>query len=286
MTIDVNEFLDLQNASSVPGNQKDSIFKSIYIGGVQRQENGVTLLPGHLHVKDFPPLYNQNELYMVILYTKRILVKEKQSPQGRTLLCTSYMQGPPPWQGTAHGPCGRTAAERSADPFCATCKNHLIVAGVLTNKIGSPIKDDEGNLVFGFMRGRGVKYVPISDYVRSLSEMDPPYVIFKDKEDFERSVVNKMKVVTNISPGTIDSKYGPKSIFKLSVGNTVPQEAALRYLRLAKEHLEDFDNKFDWSRNATTSSEIQDDTPPVMSEPPSDGNDELENMDMDFDLNF
>ncbi|GIU68983.1 MAG: hypothetical protein KatS3mg002_0219 [Candidatus Woesearchaeota archaeon] len=256
--VNVSEFLDLQTASAPVQGAKESIFKSIYIGGTPRTENGIQLIPGKLQVKDVPELYNKDELHMVILYTKRILVKEKNTPQGKTLLCMSYLNTNPP-KGTAHGPCGRTAAERAADPFCATCKSHLIVAGVLTQPNGTPIKDSDGELVFGFIRGRGVKYVPISDYVRSLTQMELPYRIFsEDQESFERSVANKMKIVTRIVPSTTNTKFGIKQIFKLEPGNIIPKEACLKYMNLAKTKLPDFDEKFDWSRQINNTNNNQD----------------------------
>lgn len=252
--MDFSQFAGLEEtgyAEKTPKSPENEMFHSCYIGGQTREnESGVEEEAGKLQIRGVS--YNHDKVYMIVTHVKEILVKEGKNDKGwNTLECFSYKNGPPPWKGFAHGPCGRNSAERAADPFCATCKAQILMAGILTDKNGKPQTDEDNKPVFIFIRGKGTKYGNVADYLGELSKMDlsPVFKPVTEKSTkFEKSVVNKMRFVTNVGIGTTKTRYGIKQVFSFETGKELPIEVVQKLLTVANDTLEEFNEKFDWTR--------------------------------------
>ena len=120
---------------------------------------------------------------------------------------------------------------------------------MLCSADGRPILKD-GEKIFVFLRGKGVKYGAISDYMTELYklDLDPMFPVTEESKRFEKSIVNHKRFVTTISVGNTDTKYGIKDIFSLKRGKEIPKENVTKILQIAKDNLEKFNDKFDWSR--------------------------------------
>lgn len=200
--------------------------------------------------------YNKEMLHMIITHTKQVLVKaERDAKSGReTVKCFSFQQGPPPWQGTHQNhQCGTNSAERAADPWCQQCRAQMIVVGILCDAAGQPVKKEDGKPTFIFLRGKGMKYAPIADYLSEMAGLDlEPFFEPQTEESkrFEKSVVNNKRFVTSINIEEVPSNYGPKKVFKLTAGLQIPNEAVAKILELAKKALDKFNEKFNWTTNS------------------------------------
>lgn len=231
---------------------EEEFFHSCYIPGKVRENHiGVKEIPGSLQIRGVE--YNQDEVYFIITHTKQILSKDDEQKN----VCFSYQDGPPPWQGTNHGPCGRNKAERSTDSFCVSCKAQLIVAGIMTDAQGNPRKDANGKPLFMFLRGKGMKYSNVSEHIGKFTqlEMSPLFTPESDEsKHFEKTVTNKMRYVTKVTRGTAPSKYGEKDVFVLEPVLQIPNEAALEILNIAKKTKEKFDDKMNWTKRSKAKS--------------------------------
>lgn len=253
--MDFNLYADLEEtgyADRTPKDPKNEMFHSCYIGGQTRtNESGIQEIAGKLQIRGVS--FNHDNIYMIITHVKDVLVKEGKNERGwNTLECFSYKNGPPPWNGIAHGPCGRNSAERAMDPFCASCKSQIIIAGILTDVNGKPSVDDNKKPIFIFLRGKGTKYGNVSDYLGELSRMDlsPVFTPVTDKSSkFEKAVVNKMRFVTKIGIGNTTTKFGVKQVFSLETGKELSIEVTTKLLKAANDTLSEFSDKFDWSKN-------------------------------------
>jgi hypothetical protein len=151
--------------------------------------------------------------------------------------------------------CGKTSAERAANPFCVKCKAQIIVAGILCDKNGVPQRNAEtGAPVFGFIRGKGMKYSNVSGIVNTYATMDVNPPIFDTSEEakrIEKLIVNHKRFVTKVSMGTAPSNYGDKDVFEFEVGAQIPVENTLKILEIAKKVNEKFIEKFDWSKGTS-----------------------------------
>ena len=123
-----------------------------------------------------------------------------------------------------------------------------------------PLKDNKP--IFVFIRGKGTKYSNVSDYLGNLynEELSP---IFEppteQSKEFEKSVVNNKRFVTNIAKGEASSRYGMKNVFVLNKGMELQKDNVLQILQLSKKTLDKFNEKFDWStgRAAATAGQPQ-----------------------------
>ena len=190
---------------------------------------------------------------MIITHVKTILVKTKSIPGKDDITeCFSY-QSEKPWKGTCGKECGVNSASRAADPFCSPCKSNMIIAGILCDNTGRPLTPD-GKPVFIFIRGKGVKYGSISDYLTSLYKLDLDPVFTPATEEskrFEKSIVNHKRFVTRISVGNQETRFGLKNVFDFEKGREISKENVQRILQAAKDTLERFNEKFDWSKTLT-----------------------------------
>jgi hypothetical protein len=262
------EYQDLQGTGYQGGSgeataPEDEFFHSVYISGKPRDNHlGIKEQSGKFQVRGVE--YNLDEVNLVITHTKDILVKVKQQKgKGEITECFSYKEGAPPWHGTTPlssggpRPCPMTSAERAANDFCNPCRAQILLAGIYCKSDGSPILTEEKKPVFVFIRGRGMRYSNVSDYLNDLyneEELSPVFEPVTDQSKaFEKSVVNNKRFVTKVTSTEEESSYGNMvNIFVLERGPQIPNTAVLKILKLSKETVEQFNEKFDWSKRKQT----------------------------------
>lgn len=237
--------------SKQPLPPEQEFFHSLYIAGKSRKNHiNVMEKAGLLQIRGVE--YNLEVVNMIISHVKPILVKESTVNNRTSTECFSYQSGEWPWKGISGRTCGKTSAERAAEPYCANCRSQILVAGIYTDEAGKPIKTAESKApIFMFLRGKGTKYGNISSYLSEMSklELDPIFQpVTEQSKKFESSVVNNKRYVTKISIGTVSSKYGDKEVFVLEKGPELQKEVVFEILKISKKTLEKFNEKFDWGR--------------------------------------
>ena len=238
---------------------EDEFFHSVYTTGKSRDNHlGIKEQSGKLQVRGVE--YNLEEVNLVITHTKDILAKIKsQKGKGEVTECFSYKDGAAPWHGTtklADGsarPCPMTSAERASNDFCNPCRAQILIAGIYCKSDGSPILTEDKKPVFIFVRGKGMRYSNVSEYLNDLyneEELSPIFEPVTDQsKQFEKSVVNNKRFVTRITKGEEESSYGNMvNIFELERGPEIPKTAVVKILKLSKETVAQFNEKFDWSK--------------------------------------
>ena len=262
MTNSFEDYQDLsgvgfQGGSSEPIAPEDEFFHSVYIAGSLRKNHlNIEEIPGKIQIRGVE--YNLDEVHMVITHTKDILAKITSANKRDNVECFSYKDGAPPWYGTSQLPngnrrgCPQTSAERAANDFCNTCKAQILLAGIYCDKNGSPILTDEKKPIFIFIRGKGTKYSGVSEYLndRFNEDLDPIFEpVTEQSKAFEKSVVNNKRFVTRITKDETKTSHGNTvSIFKLEKVEEIPKDAVLKVLKLSKDTLDKFNEKFDWSK--------------------------------------
>lgn len=237
----------------VPVAPEDEFFHAVYISGQQRQNSaGGTEMPGKLQIRGLRN--NLDEVNMVITHIKQVLVKSIQSKDGRgeKLECFSYQNGNPPWKSTSGNLCGKNAAERATNPFCTSCRSQIIITGLyLDEKTGRPFLVDK-KPVYIFIRAKGVKYGNVATYLADLAKRDDlePMVtpVTPESKEFEKRQINHKRFITKITVGKQSTNYGMKDVFELTAGDPLTVDNVKSILNKAKETMEQFKEKFDWSR--------------------------------------
>lgn len=261
MTANLDDFTGLEGTGYSGGGSKPQIppeeefFHSVYIAGQTRDNHiQITEEAGKIQIRGVE--YNLNEVNFVITHTKDILVKEVSKQGRQSTECFSYKSTPsPPWYGTTTVDgkprvCPVNSQERSMSDFCNPCRSQIIVAGIYCSANGTPIKKD-GKPIFVFIRGKGMKYKNVSDYLSDLynEDLSPIFEPQTDQtKEFEKSVVNQKRFVTKLTAGKADSKWGKKDVFILERGPEIPKEGVINILKLSKQTLDNFIEKFDWSK--------------------------------------
>ena len=236
---------------------EEEFFKSVYIAGVTRKNHiNVEEIAGKLQIRGLE--YNVEEVNMVITHTKEILVREAAKGTRDLYSCFSFKDGAPPWHGTtqiADGrqrPCPPTSPERAVNDFCKLCKGQILVAGIYCKADGSPVTDPEGKPVFIFLRGRGVKYGNISQYLGDMFKEDLAPIfepVTEQSQAFEKAVVNNKRFVTKVGIGIYTTQsYGDKNVFTLEKGPQMDKDSVMNILKVSKQTLEKFNEKFDWAK--------------------------------------
>lgn len=236
-----------------PTRPEDEFFHSVYISGISRKNSsGITEQAEKLQIRGVE--YNLESLNMMIIHTKVILAKLKIEDKKEVLQCFSYQEGLSP-KGTSGITCGKNAAERATNDYCVNCRSQIIMAGIYCNEKGDPIADEQGKPIFVFLRGKGMKYSAIADYLSECSKRDDLEPFFNpatsESLKFEKAVVNNKRAVTKIGIDTVDSKYGLKRVFKLQIGESVSNKSTMDILKLAKRTLDKFNEKMNWANNMT-----------------------------------
>jgi hypothetical protein len=258
------EYADLESTgheSREPIKPEDEFYHSVYISGKTRKNHiGTTEEVGKFQVRGVE--YNLDQVNLIITHTKDLLVKENQSGGRQNIECTSFKPGLPPWYGTSRlqsgdpRQCPQTSAERAVNDYCSPCRSQIVVAGIYCSPDGNPILSGEKKPIFLFIRGKGMKYSNVSNYLGDLFKLDlnPIFEPVTDQSQlFEKKVVNNKRFVTNITKGTAPSQYGDKDVFVLQTGTELPKEVVLKILDASKKTLDKFNDKFDWSKRVSTS---------------------------------
>jgi hypothetical protein len=260
------EYTDLMTTGHVGAKEQiapeDEFFHSIYISGKTRKNHiNIEEVAGKIQVRGVE--YNLDEVNMIITHTKELFLKEKTVQGRQSTECFSYKPGPPPWYGTTRlqdgspRPCPQTRADRALVEFCAPCRSQIVVAGIYCKADGSPILTDEKKPIFVFIRGKGTKYKNVSEYLNDMFKLDLTPLFDPPSEQslrFEKSVVNNKRFVTTIRKGIASTKnYGDKDVFVLAKGKELAKEVTVKILEVSKNTLEKFNEKFDWSKKASSS---------------------------------
>jgi hypothetical protein len=255
---------------------EEEFFKSVYIAGITRVNHiNIEEVAGRLQIRGLE--YNLDEVNMVITHTKPILVREPDQGSRDLYSCFSYKTGNGPWHGTTKlpdgndRPCPPTAPERAINDFCGPCKAQIIVAGICCKTNGSPVIDAEGKPVFIFLRGKGVKYGNISGYLDEMFQLDLPPIfepVSAKSQEFEKIAVNNKRHVTRITMGMTGTRYGDKNVFVLGKGPPLDKESVMNILKVSKQTLEKFHEKFDWSRKRQVAAPTAEGVLPMDVDPP------------------
>lgn len=256
--VDFKQYEDLaETGANAPKKQvdpKDEVFKSLYIAGALREDEttGIKTTPGLLQIRGLKN--NLEEAHLIITHVKNVLVNEKQDPinnKKTKMVCFSYQSGPRPWNGTSGRMCGNNRNERMADEFCKTCRTHIIVAGVYCDEDGQPFLNENKKPEFLFLRGKGMKFKNLSDYIHELSQLELDNFFDDDSDEarrFEKMVVNNKRFVTKVGVTMAESNYGNKFVYSLEKGKELEKGTTEKILSLSKKTLDEFNEKFDWSK--------------------------------------
>lgn len=261
----IEEYADLYatgHESKEPIAPEDEFFHSVYIAGTQRT-NHINIVEeiGKLQVRGVE--YNKDSIHIIITHTKQILAKITRSPttQRDTVECFCYQEGGPPWKGTSGRACGVNSAERAADSFCNICRAQMIVSGIYCDEKGKPFLTEDNKPTFVFLRGKGMKYSGVAEYLNEMSRKEGLEPIFtpetEETKKFEKAVVNNKRFVTEVTITEAKSQFGMKKVFQLLPGAQLPNKTVMDILKIAKQTVDSFNEKMDWSRNLNVSSYAQ-----------------------------
>jgi hypothetical protein len=253
--------MGVEYKESVTTDPKDEFFHSLYIAGKSRKnEEGIVEKPDMLQIRGIE--YNKDEVHIVTMHVKKVLVKNITENKREKLECFSYKEGTQ-WKGTSGRVCGINSGERAQNDYCKPCREQLIVSGVYCTPEGKPIVNSEGKPIFLFIRGKGTKYSNISSYLNDMymKEFEPVFTPpTAESLSFEKRVVNPMRVVTKISIGFTDSAFGQKTVFELTAGNELDPHSVMEILKITKKTKEEFDLKMDWSKKKSNAASGYGDT--------------------------
>jgi len=229
------------------------LFHAAYIGYTAR-ENHIKIIEesGKLHVRGVE--YNLDELNMIIVLSKKIQTKTERVNNQDRIECFSFQGGALPFKGTSGNICGLNKNERSMNPFCEPCKSQIIVCGIYCDAQGSPIKDNEGKPIFIFIRGKGMKYMNVSNHLRELYKLDVTSILAPGASDaeieYEKKNFNQSRVVTKLTRGLEKTSYGGSAnVFVCAMGPQLPDKAAETVINIGQKMVDKFIDKFDWSKS-------------------------------------
>ncbi len=256
MAISMDTYKETFNGTGVESNEpikpEDEFFHAVYIGHSARKNHlGTIEEAGKFHIRGVQ--YNMDEVHMIITLTKKVLVKTKTVDKKDKIECFSFQEGSLPYKGISETVCGLNANERALNTFCAPCRAQIIVAGILCDSNGSPYKTPEGKPVFGFIRGKGMRYSGVSDHLSNLTKLElEPIVqpVTDESRDWEKKHINQSRVVSKLTRDVAQSQYGSSvNVFKFEVGPQLTNEAVEKILEITKKTVDKFKEKFDWSRS-------------------------------------
>jgi len=267
---DFNEYADLGQTgykSTEPVKPEDEFFHSLYISGATRDNHvNISENAGKMQIRGVE--YNLDSVNMIITHVKKILVKNEKDQAGKQKVgCFSFKkEAQPPWHGWNNRVCGTNSAERAANAFCNQCREQILMAGIYVDQTGKPIPHAEtGKPIFIFLRGKGMKYNGVSQFLADCYKMEIKNPLFtpstKESLDFEKATVNNKRFVTEIGMGKASSNYGEKDIFTFKHGAALDNQSIFNILGIAKKSLTQFNDKFDWTRTDTASGYTPDQTP-------------------------
>jgi hypothetical protein len=259
MSPNIDDYSDIEGGGVVskePVKPEDEFFHSVYIAG-QSRVNHINITEEITKIQVRGVQYNLTEVNMIIIHVKEILAKLKQSPRGETTECFSYKDGDAPWFGTTQLPdgskraCPLNSSERAVVEFCKECRSQILVAGIYCDATGKPILSEKNSPIFVFIRGKGMKYSNVSDYLGDMYKKDltPIFTPVTERTTkFEKANVNNKRFVTKLTRGEASSNFGMKDIFILTSGQQIPDDNVIEILKVSQKTKEKFIEKFDWSK--------------------------------------
>jgi len=241
----------VEGGESTPPEQE--LFHAAYIG-YQARENHINIIEeaGKIHIRGVQ--YNLDELNMIIILSKKIQVKTSRHNNQDRIDCFSFQSGELPYKGTSGNVCGLNKNERAMNPFCEPCKSQIIVCGIYCDATGNPIKDDDQKPIFIFIRGKGMKYMNVSNHLRDLYKLEVPSILADGASDaekeYEKQHFNQSRVVTKLTRGIEKTQYGgTANVFKCEIGPQLPDKAAETVIGIGQKMIDKFIEKFDWSKS-------------------------------------
>lgn len=259
MSPNIDDYSDIEGGGVVskePVKPEDEFFHSIYIAG-QSRLNHINITEEAKKIQVRGVQYNLTEANMIIIHVKEILAKLQQTPRGESTECFSYKDGDAPWFGTTQLPdgskraCPLNSSERAVVEFCKDCRSQILVAGIFCDAAGKPILSEKKTPIFVFVRGKGMKYSNVSDYLGDMYKKDltPIFTPVTERTTkFEKANVNNKRFVTKLTVGEAKSNFGMKDVFILTSGQQIPDDNVIEILKVSQKTKEKFIEKFDWSK--------------------------------------
>lgn len=243
---------------------EDEFFHSIYIAGQTRKNHiNIEEQTGKFQVRGVE--YNMGHVCMIITNVKDVLVNVHRDQQNKEIVdCFSYKSGQLPWKGTSGRICGLNAAERAANPECKDCRSQIIISGIYCDNNGKPLVNEDNKPVFVFIRGKGMKYANVSNYLNEMYKKDLPPIFTPETDEskkFEKAVVNNKRFVTIITKEEAQSKYGIQLVFSLTSGIQLDDDTVKNILKISKKTIIKFNEKFDWSKTLASPNNYGDQPP-------------------------
>ena len=97
-----------------------------------------------------------------------------------------------------------------------------------------------------------MRYSNVSNYLSECYQDEFPPLFepaTEQRQEFEKRVVNNKRCVTKITQGEEQSGYGSMvNIFELEKGTQLPNDSVMSILKLSKQTVAKFNEKFDWSK--------------------------------------
>lgn len=267
MSPNIDDYSDIEGGGVVskePVKPEDEFFHSVYIAG-QSRVNHINITEEAKKIQVRGVQYNLTEVNMIIIHVKEILAKLIQGARGEITECFSYKDGDAPWYGTTQLPdgnkraCPLNSSERAVVEFCKECRSQILVAGIYCDATGKPLLSENAP-IFIFVRGKGMKYSNVSDYLGDMYKKDltPIFTPVTERTTkFEKANVNNKRFVTKLTAGEASSNYGMKDVFILSSGQQIPDDNVIEILKVSQKTKEKFIEKFDWSKGVRTTSTEQ-----------------------------
>ncbi len=248
--ISKDKFKALEDFSAQTRIKKPGKFKTVYITGKSRK--GETLNSIQV-VKEWDQnssptfiLNSQEQLYMIILFIKRI----RQKVEDDRTKCFNYNDK----EGSI-SISGRTCPATNArnNGFCDECRFAYIFAGCLLDETMKTIPDDEGNPVLIGIKHNGMKFMPASEYVQELQKQAEQLPPISDDLSFELNVVAPRRFITKVTVGQRDSKHGEKNVFVYEAFKKLPDKTVVKILEDSEKYLSDFNDQYDLSKYMSAS---------------------------------
>ena len=259
MSLNIDDYSDIEGGGVVnkePVKPEDEFFHRIYIAG-QSRVNHINITEEAKKIQIRGVEYNLTEVNMIIIHVKEILAKLIQTERGESTKCFSYKDGGAPWFGTTKNPdgsqrqCPINSSERAVVEFCKECRAQILVAGIYCDAAGKPILSEKNSPIFVFIRGKGMKYSNVSDYLGDMykKELTPIFTPVTERTTkFEKANVNNKRFVTKLTRGEAPSNYGMKDVFILTSGQQISDDNVIEILKVSQKTKEKFIEKFDWSK--------------------------------------
>lgn len=225
---------------------EDEFFRSVYIGTGRENDNEIVEVKDKLNIRGLE--YNLKEVNFMVTYVKRVFTNKDKKQK---TVCFSYKDGRQPFHGYDGRECPSNSSERRKDDFCSRCREEIIVSGPLCDKKGKMVMNGD-HPVFVFLRGKGVKYFPVCEFIDSLAnEKFEKHLLEQNTSSNrfkEKRLINHKRYIINVTVGEYESNFGTKKIFVLERGNALPFKTVGSLVKMVKVYEDEFEEKFDWGK--------------------------------------